>query len=158
MVFMVICYLKNIIPLAIPRSPYSRLVESFNFNGNSVKVARFRKTQKLDILERYEFVRGCLIKSAYKVLDTLEVVISMVVRVGGDIARRDFRFIDRDTMREAVLNAITVYMYVVLVYVGGGRGKHSPTRLVAIRLLDSCSPSGPQAGAGQCGATPSKLL
>ena len=82
MVFMVICYLKNIIPLAIPRSPYSRLVESFNFNGNSVKVARFRKTQKLDILERYEFVRGCLIKSAYQVLDTLEVVNSMVVRVG----------------------------------------------------------------------------
>jgi hypothetical protein len=35
---------------------------------------------------------------------------------------------------------------------------HSPTRLVAHRLLDSCSPSGPQAGAGQCDATPSKLL
>jgi hypothetical protein len=50
---------------------------------------------------------------------------------------------------------ITIYMNMVSVY-GGGR--HSPTRLVAHRLLDSCSPSGPQAGAGQCGATPSKLL
>jgi len=37
---------------------------------------------QLDILERNEFVRGCPIKSAYQVLDTLEVVISMVVRVG----------------------------------------------------------------------------
>jgi len=55
-----------------------------------------------------------------------------------------------------VLLFTTVYMYVVLVYLEGGR--HSPTRLVAHRLLDSCSPIGPQAGAGQCGATPSKLL
>jgi len=75
-------------------------------NGNSVKVARFRGTQKLDILERNEFGRGCLIKSAYQVLDKLEVVNTTVVRVGGDAARRELRLIDKDAMREAVLNAI----------------------------------------------------
>ncbi len=75
-------------------------------NGNSVKVARFRGTQKLEILERNEFGRGCLIKSAYQVLDKLEVVNSTIVRVGGDAARREFRLIEKDAMREAVLNAI----------------------------------------------------
>ncbi|MFA6707537.1 MAG: ATP-binding protein, partial [Sphaerochaetaceae bacterium] len=75
-------------------------------NGNSVKVARFRGTEKLDILERNEFGRGCLIKSAYQVLDKLEVVNSTVVRVGGDAARREYRLIDKDAIREAVLNAI----------------------------------------------------
>jgi predicted HTH transcriptional regulator len=75
-------------------------------NGNSVKVARFRGTEKLEILERNEFGRGCLIRSAYQVLDKLEVVNSTVVRVGGDAARRELRLIDKDAMREAVLNAI----------------------------------------------------
>jgi hypothetical protein len=45
-----------------------------------------------------------------------------------------------------VLLSTTVYMNVVSVY---GREMHSPTRLVVIRLLVSCSPCGPQAGAGQ---------
>ncbi|NCB98877.1 MAG: transcriptional regulator, partial [Bacteroidia bacterium] len=75
-------------------------------NGNSVKVARFRGTEKLEILERNEFGRGCLIRSAYQVLDKLEVVNSTVVRVGGDAARRELRLIDKDALREAVLNAI----------------------------------------------------
>ena len=75
-------------------------------NGNSVKVARFRGTQKLDILERNEFGQGCLITAAYKVLDKLEVANSTVVRVGGNAARREFRLVDKDAMREAVLNAI----------------------------------------------------
>jgi hypothetical protein len=37
------------------------------------------------------------------VLDKLEVVNSTVVRVGGDAARKEFRLVDKDAMREAVL-------------------------------------------------------
>lgn len=75
-------------------------------NGNSVKVARFRGTEKLDILERNEFGRCSLIKSAYQVLDKLEVANATVVRVGGEAARREIRLVDKDALRGAVLNAI----------------------------------------------------
>ena len=75
-------------------------------NGNSIKVARFKGKEKLDILERNEFGRCCLIKSAYQVLDKLEVANATVVRVGGEAARREIRLVDKDALREAVLNAI----------------------------------------------------
>lgn len=75
-------------------------------NGNSVKVARFRGTEKLDILERNEFGRCSLIKSAYQVLDKLEVANATVVRVGGEAARREIRLVDKDALKGAVLNAI----------------------------------------------------
>jgi hypothetical protein len=74
-----------------------------------------------------ELTGGRLIKSAYQVLDTLEVVNSaVVVRVGGDAAGRESRFIDKDAMSEVILKVITVYMYVVLVY--GGEGESIPLR------------------------------
>jgi len=49
----------------------------------------------------------------------------------------------------------------MLTQVGGGKGKAVPARLPplrAYRLIGSCPslPYGPQAGAGQCGATPSR--
>ncbi len=75
-------------------------------NGNSMKVARFRGTKKLDILERNEYGRSCLIKSTYQILDKLEVINSTIVRVGGAAARREFRLVEKDALREAVLNAI----------------------------------------------------
>ena len=87
------------------RFNYAAYLMSDN-NGNSVKVARFRGTEKLDILERNEFGRCSLIKSAYQVLDKLEVVNTTVVRVGGDAARKEIRLVDKDALREAVLNAI----------------------------------------------------
>jgi predicted HTH transcriptional regulator len=87
------------------RFNYAAYLMSDN-NGNSVKVARFRGTEKLDILERNEFGRCCLIKSAYQVLDKLEVANATVVRVGGQAARKEIRLIDKNALREAVLNAI----------------------------------------------------
>ncbi|MGB4405562.1 MAG: RNA-binding domain-containing protein [Sphaerochaeta sp.] len=87
------------------RFNYAAYLMSDN-NGNSVKVARFRGTEKLDILERNEFGRCCLIKSAYQVLDKLKVINTTVVRVGGEAARKEIRLVDKDALREAVLNAI----------------------------------------------------
>ncbi|MCD8372971.1 MAG: winged helix-turn-helix transcriptional regulator, partial [Clostridia bacterium] len=74
-------------------------------NGTSIKVARFNGTEKLDILERNEYGRCCLIKSAKNVLDRLKVANSTVVRVGSEAQRREISLIDEDALREAVLNA-----------------------------------------------------
>ncbi|NCC64890.1 MAG: winged helix-turn-helix transcriptional regulator [Spirochaetia bacterium] len=87
------------------RFNYAAYLMSDN-NGNSIKVARFKGTEKLDILERNEFGRCCLIKSAYQVLDKLEVANATVVRVGGQAARKEIKLVDKDALREAVLNAI----------------------------------------------------
>lgn len=75
-------------------------------NGTSIKVARFKGTEKLDILERNEFGRCCLIKSAINVLEKLNVANSTVVRVGAAAQRTEMRLIDPSALREAVLNAI----------------------------------------------------
>ncbi len=75
-------------------------------NGNSIKVARFKGTEKLDILERNEYGRCCLIKSAYSVLEKLDVINTTVVRVGGEARRKEYRLVNKDALREAVLNAI----------------------------------------------------
>ena len=75
-------------------------------NGTSIKVARFRGTEKLDIVERNEFGRCCLIKSALNVLERLNVANTTVVRVGGKAQRKEIRLIDPVALREAVLNAI----------------------------------------------------
>lgn len=75
-------------------------------NGTSIKVARFRGTEKLDIVERNEFGRCCLIKSALNILERLNVANTTVVRVGGKAQRKEIRLIDPAALREAVLNAI----------------------------------------------------
>ena len=74
-------------------------------NGTSIKVARFKGTEKLDIIERNEFGR-CCIKSAMNVLERLNVANATVVRVGGKAQRKEIRLVDRSALREAVLNAI----------------------------------------------------
>lgn len=75
-------------------------------NGTSIKVARFNGTEKLDIVERNEYGRCCLIKSANSVLEKLNVYNTTVVRVGGAVRRREMRLVDSVALREAVLNAI----------------------------------------------------
>ncbi len=75
-------------------------------NGTSIKVARFNGTEKLDIVERNEYGRCCLIKSANSVLEKLNVYNTTVVRVGGAVRRREMRLVDSAALREAVLNAI----------------------------------------------------
>ena len=75
-------------------------------NGTSIKVARFKGTEKLDILERNEFGRCCLIKSAINVLEKLNVANTTVVRVGAAAQRTEMRLIAPSALREAVLNAI----------------------------------------------------
>lgn len=75
-------------------------------NGTSIKVARFNGTEKLDIVERNEFGRCCLIKSALNVIDRLKVLNTTVVRVGSSAQRKEYHLVDSDALRETVLNAI----------------------------------------------------
>ena len=75
-------------------------------NGTSIKVARFRGTDKTDIVERNEYGRCCLVKAAKNVLERLAVANNTVVRVGGAAQRREITLVNTDALREAVLNAI----------------------------------------------------
>lgn len=95
----------------ILKSPHKNVLVRFIVRKNwgkstSIKVARFNGTEKLDIVERNEFGRCCLIKSALNVLEKLNVANATVVRVGGTAQRREIRLIDEEALREAVLNAI----------------------------------------------------
>ena len=81
-------------------------------NGTSIKVARFNGTEKLDIVERNEFGRCCLIKSAINVLEKLNVVNSTIVKVGADAMRKEHRLVNAEALREAVLNAIVHNDYI----------------------------------------------
>ena len=75
-------------------------------NGTSIKVARFNGTEKLDIAERNEFGRCCLIKSAIYVLEKMVVANPTVVRVGDMARRKEIKLVDSDALREVILNAI----------------------------------------------------
>lgn len=75
-------------------------------NSIPITVARFRGTDKLDIVERNEYGYTCLIKAARQVLGKLEMVNTTVVRVTGEAQRREISLVDKQALREAVLNAI----------------------------------------------------
>lgn len=75
-------------------------------NSIPITVARFRGTNKLDIVERNEYGYTCLIKAAREVLDKLEMVNTTTVRVTGEAQRREISVVEKPALREAVLNAI----------------------------------------------------
>lgn len=75
-------------------------------NGTSIKVARFKGTDKYEVLERNEYGRCCLIKSAYSVLDRMDVYNTTAVKITGEPEREERRLVDKTALREAILNAI----------------------------------------------------
>ena len=75
-------------------------------NGTSIKVARFRGNDKYEVLERNEFGRCCLIKSAYQVLDKLNVINSTIVKITRKAERTEYHLVDQVALREVTLNAI----------------------------------------------------
>lgn len=70
-------------------------------NGNSMKVARFRGTNKIDILERNEFGHCCLIRSTNQILDKLQTV-------NYTLEKKGLYLVDQNTLKKAVLHA-TIY-------------------------------------------------
>lgn len=75
-------------------------------NGTSIKVARFRGNDKYEVLERNEYGRGCLIKSALQVLDKLNVINTTFVKISGKAEREEYNLIEPSALREVALNAI----------------------------------------------------
>lgn len=75
-------------------------------NGTSIKVANYKDGKSYEILERNEYGRCCLIKSTYSVLEKLNVINVTTIRVGSYANRKEYRLVDKDSLREAVLNAI----------------------------------------------------
>jgi predicted HTH transcriptional regulator len=74
-------------------------------NGVSVKVAKYAGTDKVDLIENYEYGYCCLIKATNQVLDRLDVENRTFTKITPK-ERIEKQMVDRTALREAVINAI----------------------------------------------------
>jgi predicted HTH transcriptional regulator len=74
-------------------------------NGISVKVAKYAGTDKVDLIENYEYGYCCLIKATNQVLDRLDVENRTFAKITPK-ERIEKQMVDRTALREAVINAI----------------------------------------------------
>ncbi|MDR1579546.1 MAG: putative DNA binding domain-containing protein [Synergistaceae bacterium] len=74
-------------------------------NGISVKVAKYAGTDKVDLIENYEYGYCCLIKATNQVLDRLDVENRTFTKITPK-TRIEKQMVDRTALREAVINAI----------------------------------------------------
>ncbi|MEN9354281.1 MAG: hypothetical protein RL318_1606, partial [Fibrobacterota bacterium] len=74
-------------------------------NGLSIKVARYRGTSRLDLIESHEFGYCSLVKATKQVLDRLEVANRTFTRITSR-ERLERRLLDPTAVREAVINAV----------------------------------------------------
>jgi predicted HTH transcriptional regulator len=75
-------------------------------NNISIKVSKYSGTDKSEIFESEEYGFCSLPKSAYRVLDKLEVENRTFTQVSKDGERTERKLIDREALKEAVINAI----------------------------------------------------
>ncbi|MDR3243222.1 MAG: putative DNA binding domain-containing protein [Elusimicrobiota bacterium] len=81
-------------------------------NGESIKVAKYDGTNKVDLLENAEYGYCCLIKSAKRVLEKLIVENTTFAKITHK-ERIESNKVDRVALREAVINAIVHNDYAV---------------------------------------------
>ena len=74
-------------------------------NGMSIKVARYRGTSRIDLIESHEFGYCCLAKAAKQVLDRLDVENRTFAQITPR-ERLERHLLDPTAVREAVINAI----------------------------------------------------
>jgi predicted HTH transcriptional regulator len=74
-------------------------------NGVSIKVAKYAGTDKVDLIENYEYGYCCLIKATNLVLDRLDVENRTFTKITPK-RRIEKQMVDRTALREAVINAI----------------------------------------------------
>ena len=74
-------------------------------NGVSVKVAKYARTNKVDLIENYEYGYCCLIKATNQVLDRLDVENRTFTKITPK-ERIEKQMVDRTALKEAVINAI----------------------------------------------------
>lgn len=74
-------------------------------NGNSIKVAKYSGTNRVDLIENNEYGYCSLIKAAKQVLDKLEVENRTLAKITSK-QRIEEQLINPEALREAVINAI----------------------------------------------------
>jgi predicted HTH transcriptional regulator len=74
-------------------------------NGTSIKVAKYKGTNRVDLIENNEYGYCSLVKAAKQVLDKLEVENKTFTKITSK-QRLQKRMIDETALREAVINAI----------------------------------------------------
>ena len=74
-------------------------------NGVSIKVAKYAGTDKVDLIENYEYGYCCLIKATNQVLDRLDVENRIFTKITPK-ERIEKHMVDRTALREVVINAI----------------------------------------------------
>ena len=74
-------------------------------NGNSVQVARYSGTDRVDLVKSSDFGHCCLVKTCHQVLDSLEVANTTATKITSK-ARISRRLWNPVAVREAVINAI----------------------------------------------------
>jgi predicted HTH transcriptional regulator len=74
-------------------------------NATSIKVAKYSGKDRSDLIENNEYGYCCLVKSAQRVLDKMEIENRTFTKITGK-ARLQRRMIDEFALREAVINAI----------------------------------------------------
>ena len=74
-------------------------------NGVSIKIAKYAGTDKVDLIENYEYGYCCLIKATNQVLDRLDVENRTFTKITPK-ERVEKQMVDRTALREAVINAI----------------------------------------------------
>jgi predicted HTH transcriptional regulator len=74
-------------------------------NGISIKVAKYAGTNKVDLIENYEYGYCCLITATKKVLDRMEVENRTFAKITPKM-RIEKQMVDSTALKEAVINAI----------------------------------------------------
>jgi predicted HTH transcriptional regulator len=74
-------------------------------NGISIKVAKYAETNKVDLIENYEYGYCCLIKATRQVLDRMEVENRTFTKVTPK-TRIEKQMVDSSALKEAIINAI----------------------------------------------------
>ncbi len=75
-------------------------------NSTSIKVAVYDGTNKVDLIESNEYGYCSLIKAINRVLDKLDVYNTTHTRITGKPRRDQWRDVDNNALREAVVNAV----------------------------------------------------
>ena len=73
-------------------------------NSTTIKVAKFAGTNKTQLIENEDYGYCSIIKSCKKVLDKLDIENKTFAKVGYPF-REEKNFVDKDALREAVINA-----------------------------------------------------
>jgi ATP-dependent DNA helicase RecG len=76
-----------------------------DINNTSIKVAKYRGTDRVDLIENEEYGNCCLVKATKQVLDKLDLENRTLTRITPK-ERQETRLLDPVALREAVINAI----------------------------------------------------